>query len=247
MEEFKNQEAVIEEGITFSELLSIIWKNKTILFLVTLWVTVIGFVYTYVFIDPVYSAETSIMVQVDVTNSSVSEQSAIVIAQNLIATYKEFVVSDLVLNSVIADVEGLPEGYSLAALKQSITVTSATSVLIIYITVDNTDPLLSQEIANALVMNSIEIADDEQAGYVLLQDKLKTLDVATSPVNPSSPNKPLNIVISFLIGAILSFGIIFIRELFNNKFQSAQEMERYLGINIIASVPGAMKERKVAE
>jgi len=247
MDEFKNQEAVVEEGITFSELLGILWKNKAIVFLVTLWVFVIGFIYTYVVVDPVYSAETSIMVQVDVTNSSVSEQSAIVIAQNLIATYKEFVVSDLVLNAVIADLDGLPADYSLAALKQSITVTSATSVLIIYIMVENTGPELAQEIANALVVQSIAIANDEEAGYVLLQDKLKTLDVATNPVNPSSPNKPLNLVISFLIGAILSFGIIFIRELFNNKFQSTMEMEKYLGINVIAAVPGTIKERKMVE
>lgn len=247
MEDNRQQDIMVEEGITLSELIQIVWKNITLVVLVTLWVTVLGVIYTYVVVDPTYTADTSIMVQVDITGGSTSEQSAIVIAQNLIATYKEFVVSNRVLQSVVDDIEALPATTNLKTLKSNITVSSSTSVLIIYIKVVNTDPALAKEIADKLVENSIEIANDENSGYPLLRNKLRLLDEAQIPVSPSAPNKLLNIVISFLLGGILSFGIIFVKELFNNKFQTTADMEKYLGINVIAAVPGTIKERKLVD
>ncbi|MFA5006184.1 MAG: Wzz/FepE/Etk N-terminal domain-containing protein [Candidatus Izemoplasmatales bacterium] len=254
MDEFKQVEAPVEEGITLAELVRIVWNNITIVFLTTLWVTVIGIVYTFVIVNPKYTAETTLMVQVDISATVTSEQSAITIAQNLIATYKAFVVSDKVLNTVIADIPEL-EGVSPGSLKESISVSTTTSVLIIYIEVVNENPELASRIANQLVDNSIAIANelvDDGTGnlepaYTLLANKLRTLDVAIVPTAASSPNKVLNVVISFLVGGILSLGIIFVKELFNNKFQSTQDMERYLNINVIAAVPGSIKERKLVD
>jgi len=246
MDELKQQEVVVEEGITLSELFRIVWNNIILVIFVTLWVFVLGVVYTWVVVTPQFTAKTSIMVQVDVTTQTTSEQSAIYVAQNLIATYKEFVVSDKVLSSVIIDIPEL-SGTSLTTLKNSISVSAPTSVLIIYITVENASPALAKEIADQLVENSIAIADDTENGYVLLQDKLQVLDVAQLPVNPTSPNKILNVIISLLLGGILALGIVFVKELFNNKFQSTQELERTLKINVIAAVPGTIKERKLVD
>jgi len=244
MDELNKQETIVEEGITLTDLFRIIWNNILLVFFVTLWVGVIGIVYTFVLVTPKYTAETSIMVQVDVTAQTTTEQSAIYVAQNLIYTYKEFVVSEKVLNTVLADVPDIPAGTSVESLKNSITVSSTSNVLIIYISVESPSPELAAEIANQLVANSIEIANDEENAYVLLQNKLKVLDVATVPTDPSSPNKLLNVVISFLLGGILSLGFVFVKELFNNKFQSTQDMEKALKINVIAAVPGTIKERK---
>lgn len=247
MNELNSQTIVEEEGMTLQELFGIVWLNRALIFWVTLWIAVLGVVYTYVFVTPVYEAETSLIVQVDVTASGSSEQSAIYVAQNLIETYKVFVVSNTVLTSVIDDVDALPADYSLTTLKNSITINSSSNVLIFTINVENQDPELAAEIANQLVENWIAIANDTESEYVLLQNKLKLLDTAEIPTEPSAPNKILNIVISVLLGGIISLGIVFVRELFNNKFQSSSEMEKFLGIKIIAAVPGTMKERKLVE
>lgn len=248
MNEMNQQEMMNQEGITLSELFQIVWNNKLLIFFVTLWIFVLGAVYTFVMITPTYTAETSIMVQVDVSQSSTttSDQSAIYVAQNLMATYKEFVVSDKVLEAVQADVPEIASA-TLSSISNSISVSSTTNVLIIYIKVENTSPELAAEIANQLVADSIAIANDEGNEYVLLQDKLKVLDVAKVPSAPSAPNKMLNLVISLLLGGIVSLGIVFVKELFNNKFQSTQEMERYLHLNVIAAVPGTIKERKLVD
>ena len=247
MNELNQQQLVEEEGMTLQELFKIVWLNKFLIILVTLWVMVIGIVYTYVVVTPQYTAKTSLMVQVDVETSGTSEQSAISIAQNLIVTYKEFVVSNLVLESVIEDIDELSD-YSISALKNDISISTTSGVLIIYISVENASPELAVEIANTLINNSIEIADDEESGFLLLQNKLKVLDVARDQdTRLTSPNKMLNVVISILLGGILSLGFVFVKELFNNKYQSASEMEKHLGIKVIAAVPGTIKERKLVD
>lgn len=247
MDEKNRQDIVTEEGITLSELFQIVWKNITLVILVTLWVTIIGVIYTFVVVEPTYTAEASIMVQTDVSSSAPSEQSAIQVALALIPTYQDFMVSRKVLSSVVNDVSGLPANYSLTALKNSFTISRSTNSLVIYIKVVHKDPALAMEIANQLVENSIQIADNEETDYRSLKDKLRIVDLAVQPTTPTAPNKPLNVIISFLLGGILSFGIIFIKELFNNKFQSSSEMEKYLGINVIAAVPGTVKERKLVD
>ena len=97
MNEFNQQPAIEEEGMTLQQLFHIVWLNRALIFFVTLWIAVIGVIYTYVIVTPTYTAETSLIVDVDVETSGTSEQSGIVVAQNLIQTYKVFLVSNLVL------------------------------------------------------------------------------------------------------------------------------------------------------
>ncbi len=242
MDEQKYVQESSEQGISLSDLFKIIWNNIVIVFLVTLWVTVIGVVYTFVVIDPTYTAKASISIEVSVTETTTSDQSALSISQNLVATYKAFALTDLVLDAVIDDVEEISE-LNADQLASMISISTVTSVPIIDIAVENKDSELAAKIANSLILNSIDKADD----YALLKDRLKPIDYAKVPLNPSSPNKVLNVIISFMIGGILSLGIIFVKEMMNNKFQSAADMEKYLNINVIATVPGTVKERKLVD
>jgi len=235
-----------QEGISLQDLFKIVWGNLALILIITMWVAVIGIVYTFVVVTPKYTANTSLMVQVDPEIAGTNEQSAIVIANNLIGTYKEFIISNRVLNSVKDDIPEL-SATSISAIRNSISVSTITQVLIIRISVENASPELAQMIANTLVENSIEIANDEESPYVLLQNKLKVLDEADLPTNPSSPNKFLNVVISVLLGGIISLGVVFMKEFFNNKFKSVEEVERHLNIKVIAAVPGTIKERKLVD
>ncbi|MDD4184010.1 MAG: Wzz/FepE/Etk N-terminal domain-containing protein [Candidatus Izemoplasmatales bacterium] len=246
MDEINKEELVVEEGITLQDLLRIVWNNIILIGLVTLWVTVIGIVYTFVIVSPKYTAETAVMVQVNWSESGTSEQSAISIANALMTTYKDFVVSELVLDSVIEDVDAIA-GVNAKQLEKMISISSTTGAYMIYVSVEHPSPAIAQEIANKIVENSIAIADDEEQGFLFLQNKLKLVYPAKLPTVPSSPNKVLNVIISALIGGILSLGIVFLKELFNNKFLTKEDLEKHLNLRVIATVPGTIKERKLVE
>ena len=245
MNEYNELNSIEEqEGISLQELFKIIWNNIALILIITMWVLVIGIVYTFSVIQPKYTANSSLMVQVDVESSGTNEQSAIVIANNLMGTYKEFITSNRVLESVQAELPELSDR-SLSSLKSSISISITSQILIIYISVVDTSPELAQKIANTLVENSIEIANDSESPYVLLQNKLKVLDVAKLPTSPSSPNKTLNVIISGLLGGILALGVVFVKEFFNNKYKTVEELEKHLNIKVLDVVPVTIKERKL--
>jgi capsular polysaccharide biosynthesis protein len=242
MDQINNNQAPMEEGISLTDLFKIIWANWTIVFLVTLWVAVIGILYTFVIVEPKYTAEATVSIEVEINETTTSDQSALSISQNLVNTVKAFAMTDLVLDAVIAEIPSLSNMTS-AQLASKITISTVTSVPIIDISVEDESAILAQAIANKLIDKMVEKSDN----YLLIKDRIKPIDYAKQPSVPSSPNKLLNIVISVLIGGILSLGIVFVKELFNNKFKSAEEMEKYLSINVIASVPGTVKERKLVD
>ena len=124
-----------------------------------------------------------------------------------------------------------------------ISISSTTGAYMIYISVEHSNPALAKTIADKIVENSISIADDEEQGFLFLQNKLKLVYPAELPVEPSSPNKVLNIVISALLGGILSLGIVFLKELFNNKYLTKEDLEKHLNLRVLATVPGTIKER----
>ncbi len=245
MEENERQEVVSEEGMTFAQLMRIVWENILLIMLVTIWVTAFGLIYTFALVSPKYTAEGTVMVQAD-SNSDTPEQTAISIANALMTTYKEFVVSDLVLDSVLEDVEGIGD-MSEEALQNSITISNTSGSFIIHVQVENTSPELAMNITNQIIANSIAIADDPDNGFDFLENKLKEVSPAKLPTEPSSPNKVLNVMISFILGLVLALLIVFFKELFNNKFQTKEDLEKVLNLRVIATVPGTIKERKLVD
>lgn len=231
-----------EEGISLQSLFKIVWENIALIIIIGFWTVVLGIVYTFVIVTPNYTATSKLMIQIDVDNTSESEASLINSAMYLIGTYETLVVTDKVLEAVIEDVDGL-EVDSIQTLRNSISVSTQDRVLFIDLKVEHPDPEMAQIIVNSLATNSIEIADETET----LKNRLTLHDPANLPVNPSSPNKVLNIAISFILGGILALGVVFIKEALNNKFKSADEIEKYLNIKVLASVPGTIKERKWVE
>ena len=234
------------EGISLQDLFRIVWNNIALILIITMWVVVIGVVYTFSVVKPSYTATTSLIVQVDAEAAGTNEQSAIVIANNLIGTFKEFIVSNTVIQSAINDIPEL-NGVSIATIKNSVSISTVSQILIFHVSVKYSSPELAQEIANTLVNNAIEIANEEENPYVFLQNKLKVMDPALLPAAPSSPNKTLNVIISGLLGGILALGVVFVKEFFNNKYKNVEELERHLNIKVLAAVPGTIKERKLVD
>lgn len=96
--EFKNENEVVKEGISFSEILFLIKRNILMIIIVTLVFTGVGFVYGKFFCKPTYTATTTAVVQVE--NSSISEYNAFVYSQYLVNSMAEFIVSDSVTKEV---------------------------------------------------------------------------------------------------------------------------------------------------
>jgi polysaccharide biosynthesis transport protein len=94
-------------------------------------------------------------------------------------------------------------------------------------------------------------ADTNKQLYVGLLEKLKETGVSTSlkaanirvvdpaypPKKPDSPRIPLNLSLALLLGLSLGVGLAFLQEHLDNSFKTAGEVERFLQLPALASVP----------
>jgi polysaccharide biosynthesis transport protein len=66
---------------------------------------------------------------------------------------------------------------------------------------------------------------------------IEFIDKAEVPTTPVRPDLFLNTLIGMLVGAILGVGLSFILEFIDPTFRSAEEVERWLDISVLGSVP----------
>jgi len=76
-------------------------------------------------------------------------------------------------------------------------------------------------------------------------DNIEILDVATTPENPSGPNRLLYVVIGVLLGGIVGVGIVFMIELFDKTLKSPLDIERKLGLRLLAIIPDYTMEEEI--
>ena len=78
---------------------------------------------------------------------------------------------------------------------------------------------------------------------------------------PSTPNRPVNLIVGVLLAAFVGLGCAFSAELFSDSFHTPRQLEAMTGITVLATVPNdrrrlltrktkalpAANNRKVAE
>lgn len=130
---------------------------------------------------------------------------------------------------VIANLD-LPYSYAYMRSHLSITNTSNTRMLDIAFT--SPDPQEAADVANEYAkVSSAFIAE------TMSTDKPNIVSVALTPTNRVSPSLTKNVAIGFMLGAVLSAGIVFIRMMTDDKIKTAEDIRRYTGLVNLAIVP----------
>jgi len=75
-------------------------------------------------------------------------------------------------------------------------------------------------------------------------EQFKILDPARIPEKPVKPDRNKVLLIGAVIGLISGFGLAWFRESLDRSFHTVSEVENYLGISVIATIPNLREERK---
>ena len=220
------------EEINLKEVYSY-FKSKILWILIAIIaIIIIGNVYTIITRVPMYKSNTTIVLVGE--NKEGYSQSDSQLNQNLIGTYSEIIKSRKVLSQVI---KNLKLKMSVSELSKNITTTSLENTEIIQITVANENAKNTQkitdEVANVFVK---EIQDIYNLENVTVVDK------AELSKNPYNVNYVKDNVIYFLVGFVLSFGVVFIMYYFDTSIKSSEVVEEKLGLTVIGVVPKEDKE-----
>ena len=70
---------------------------------------------------------------------------------------------------------------------------------------------------------------------------LKLIDARLSsarvPENPFSPNKAKNIMMGFVVGFVLASAVVVLRTMLDDTYKSADDIRKYTGMVVLASIP----------
>ena len=142
--------------------------------------------------------------------------------------YTSYLVGDKVLNDVSSKLK-----MDSASLFESIEVTRDSNNSYNYnIAVTTNDPKLACEVANEVV-DSFK----SQLGSELNLNGVTTVNEAQVNNVPVNPNVKKNTLIGLFIGFVGSVGVITLCFLFDKHFKNKDEVEAYLGVDVLAEIP----------
>ena len=217
--------------ISFKDILRIIKKNIIFIVIISLLFSVCSFFITNFFIKKTYTATVKLYVSTDYKNSNSGEDlSAYNYSSKLVATYIEVLDTN---NFYEAVSKTLNSKYTASELKSRIKFTSVEGTEVFKADVVSDSPAEAKNIADAVS----KTAPTTIAEILSNNSKLKIVDEATTPQNPTSPSVTKNVLIALLIGLVLSIIIAFIRDYFDVKIKYDDEMTTICNVPVLASIP----------
>lgn len=212
--------------IELREVFLILKKHLALLIIVPIIFSIIGALISIYLIDPVYEASTTLIVRQNKETNEEINIGDVNLSKSLVYTYAEMAKSNTVLvntrNSLgLAELNG-----------NSITVSPVKDTQILKVAVQNTNPKLAMEVANKLVEEfTLEIS------RITKTDNVAVVDYATLPKGPVKPNKIMNTAIAAVLGEMIVLMIIFLKEYLDNTIKSEKDIDKYLGISVIGTIP----------
>lgn len=225
--ELENKTDEIE--IDLKELAKAVISKWYIILLVGIIAASAMFAYTKVVVTPMYTSSTQVYILNKPETSNLTT-SDLAFATYLAKDYQKLIVSQPVLKEVITI---LNLNMTTKTLASSVSVTLLEDTRILQIDVVNSSPHLAKEIADTL-RDAVNAKTKDVMGGI---EAINAIDEATLPVVPSSPNVIKNTLIGFIGGAGIVMLIVIILFLMDDTIKSNEDVEKYLGISVLASIP----------
>ena len=226
MEEQQNH----EQEIDLLELLGVLLKKWYIIAGAVVTVMLLVTSYAYGIMEDVYTAETSVLVQV---RSEGEDGFDYQLGERLVNTYTEIATNPKVLSELqIEAEEHFDEEYSLGRLRDMIEVTGVQQTVVIKVSVEATSPAEAAFLANTLV----DIMDDTSSQYDGL-DNIEVLNEALIPSSPSGPNRMLYMAVAFVLGGMIGTFAVLGIEYLDKSIKTTRDVEQKLGLRVLGAIP----------
>lgn len=217
-----------EETIDLLEVFGALLHKWWLLLIVTIVMSVVGFVYSYFVITPKYQSTTSVYIM-NTTDKDNITYSDTQLATILTSDYEALITSRYVLEKAIQEC-GLNESY--ASLASRISVSNKKGTRIIDISVIDPDPEKARYIAD-----SVRQIAAEQIKSVMNIEAVNVVDQASMPTAPVSPSIAKWTVLMGAVGFFIVAAIILIVYFLDDTIKTSDDVTRYLGLPTIGLIP----------
>lgn len=220
----------MEEVIDLKEILEILKRNLKLILGLGITFALLAFLYSAFLKTPIYQSESQVIINQKGKDTNVYNPGQVQTNLQLINTYSQMVNSKVVRQQVVDNLNLKTDEETLAS---RISVTSEADSQLMKINV--TGP---QTKNNARIANELAAVTQKEVKRVMGVDNLSVFSKADenekqSPVKP----KPLNnAIIAGLLGLILGTAIAFMKKLLDNRMNTEEKVEQYLGLPTLGKI-----------
>ncbi len=190
--------------------------------------------YSVFLAEPVYESTARLYVLTKTT--SLTSLADIQMGTSLTQDYKELITSRTVVEQVIAN---LNMTCSYGELVERISVDNPSNTRIIKITVQDNVAENAKVITDELVDVS-----REKISSIMVTDAPSVIEYGSMPTGPVSPNNVKNVLIGLVLGAFIAIAVVIVIFLLDDTVKTADDVEKYLGLNTLTSIPLKEGEQK---
>ena len=225
-----------EIEIDLIELFQYMWKHAIVLIAALIIAAGVGFACTKFIITPMFSSTSMIYITGAGGSAVQSMLSELQAGNALTADYQTLATSRPVVEKVIDDLK-LDTDYK--SLSGRISTENPTNTRILSLTVEDEDPDMAKTIVDDLTSVIIE-----QVAEVMSADRPNLVQKGETPEEPSSPNVKKNTLVAGMLGFLLVAAILVFNFIRNDTVKTPDDIEHYLGLNNLGSIPLAKGVRK---
>ncbi|PGT97404.1 YveK family protein [Bacillus cereus] len=220
----------MEETISLKELFHILKKRVAMILVISFGAAIVSAIISFFFMTPIYQSSTQILVNQKKQEGAMIQAGEVQTNIQLTNTYKVIIKSPVILDQVN---EKLNLNMTAQALTGKINVANEKDSQVISVTVEDKDPKVARDIANA----TADVFKGEVA-KIMSVDNVTVLSKAEVAEN-QSPIKPVpmrNVAIAFVFGLMAAVGLAFLLEYLDNTVKKEEDVENLLGLPVLGIV-----------
>ena len=226
MTENNNIKFDFQKNINLQDILKTIVKRWYIIVSIILISVFATYVYSALFITPMYSSTAKIMVFNKDNNSTTND---FVFSSYLANDFTELINDKMILQDVCDE---LDNKYTISEIKNCISIYNPSNTRIIEISALTPNSIDSKQIVDTICT----VAQDNLVELMGL-DRITPISEGDISYTQTTPNIFNNCVFAFFIGLIIGFSIILIICIYDNKLNTPADIEKFLGISVLATIP----------
>ena len=218
-----------EQVISLSEILEALKKRWLLIALITVLCTGIAAGVSMFVIDPIYETSTKLFIGKEENVNVSYDNNDIMMYQRLLKTYSETIkTKDLLIRAVEGTNYDLSPSEVLGKL--NVVTVADTQILQISYKSKNRDEAKAvlEKITEEFIIKSKELVPN---------GNVRVIETVELPEAPISPNIKMNIAIAFLLGLMISVGLVFLLEYMDNTYKSKESLEKDLDIPVLGVIP----------
>ncbi|MHC1714458.1 MAG: GumC family protein [Acidaminococcaceae bacterium] len=101
------------------------------------------------------------------------------------------------------------------------------------------------DVAQEIYIMLAKRLEEAKVAEVMVSNEVQVVDIATLPETPVKPRKAMTLALALFLGLMAGSGYVIAYEMFNRKLRTAEDIQSYLGLTVLGTVPDVESMNKM--